>query len=120
MIPPGASPTMEDIHQAVSRFYHEHKMKPSVVRMNAHDSSNFLKNMFNIPPVVTLEDGKKYANYVQTCCGPVRLDLLEEDDTVIQGGYHSNSNGMASSSLIVVENKELDEEFEKHVLNGGK
>jgi Na+-transporting methylmalonyl-CoA/oxaloacetate decarboxylase beta subunit len=106
----GCLPTVSDIHGAVSSFHTKYNMVPDVIKMSLRDMSDFL-SMVNNPIIQTLDTSKNYANYVTTVCGPVKLVLMsqEEVETIHASG--------TIVSVILVENTEIDKEFEKHVLN---
>lgn len=120
VVPPGSIVSIADVHQGAERFYFQFKVKPTVVRMSLYDSGVFIKNMnsYNSSPVLVLEEGKKYANFINTGLGPLRLDILEEEDTGVSFGYAAGQS--SPNCIIVIENTEIDVEFEKHVLNEGK
>lgn len=105
-----------DIHQAVARFYHQFKVHPSHIKMQTQDMADFFKS-FNPNPIMVLERGKQYANYVQTITGPVMLDVLDDEDL---GVGFSTSAHTQMQKYFVVENTEIDKAFETHIINEGQ
>ena len=101
------------VAEGVAEFYKKYGIRPTTIRMSVTESLRFLGQVYG-QQVLTLEAGKKYANYVQTPCGPVMLDLLEEGEHPIQ--VAGSANLTYQMAFMVIENTEIDEEFEKVVL----
>jgi hypothetical protein len=106
-----------NLHDAVVIFYKKFQMKPNVIRLSLEETHKFMMNSYG-QPVIYLEKGKQYATYINTPCGPVMLDLIEEaiDDTVHihNGAYSPNATNFA---FIIVENDLVDKAFEKVILD---
>lgn len=108
-IVPGCTATVNDIQQAITHFYNNHNMKPTAIKMSINDMSSFMCTTYGCG-VMSLEANKQYANYMQTPFGPIILEVLTADEV---NAFYAGGSPM---SVIVVENTEIDREFEKHVL----
>jgi hypothetical protein len=113
-----SGPSLYTINEAVHHFYTKTKVKPSVVRLSLDSTMKLMGTLFNQPAILILEQDKKYAHYINTVCGPIMLDLLEEDPD-ISFGVSNASLFPTPQSFLVVENNEIDKQFEKHILNSG-
>ena len=126
MGPPGIPPSPNDVFDAVTNFHQRFNTKPLAIKMSFNDIRNYMANFMGGAYLLQLEAGKQYDNYVQTPYGPIKLSLIEDDESTTVTTYSPNMNQYNSmgqpnlpSSVIVVDNDEIDTAFEKHVLNGG-
>jgi hypothetical protein len=103
----GSIITISDIQSSVQIFFERFKILPDVIKIKYSDYKDFLTCLNNLHPQY-LESGKKYGLFIPIPGGLVELKLLDQLDEV--------SAGCASGPIIVIENTQIDKEFEKVVL----
>lgn len=108
-----------DLENSCILFYKKYGVYPTLIKLSSYDMHDILSVC---PPAnkLSLLDSERvhlYKYYYNLPPGPVLLEFNDEDTTVINGSNNANSP-YRPQRFIILENRQLDQEFEKVVLNG--